>query len=663
MTPQSSSVVLGRPTGLAAAGALDAALFVIWGNGRHAGDRILADLEDRFEVLGLSEVSWSTARVMENFRRFYSDLPVRGVYHTHAKGRGPFLAALVVDPRPDIAQRSTSRGPRVVNGHFLDAKTQYRGWAGELTIHCTETPFETERDLTMLFGLGPRRFETEPARGEIPKIQRDLTGAAGWSSERELFEILNRSVRYVLTGGPGLGPDDGALDSPYVQLLTDDYLTLHAVLNGRPSLPWPHGGAFQVRVADRSIEVRVRFVGDGFYDVSWARHLLDARFLDESGRYRVPSEEDFRTLVYGLQSRRVPAGAADPGWLGGLARDLEVDEWPPDATVPSDRVAPLVDRWLTERGAQAPEPLDPSVSSSGPLSRWLHRARHAARCQASLARDRTLFHFPGIRRMKSFGPGRAVGAARAPLGHPRFFFVRRAVLLGRGLLFLGRRYRCPLCGWSLRGFVGEWGLLSSNHDGYCPRCNSKARHRRLWLYLQEHTELPTADLELLEIAPWWALSRRLRRAPNVSFTGLDIERRGPHVTVVGDAADMPLESDFFDAVLCIHTLEHVGDDRTAMRELHRVTKPGGWAVVSVPLRLDGTTYEDPSITDPEDRLRAFGERSHVRLYGPDLADRLRDAGFTVGVDWADRIPLETRQRFGLRDDENLFLCRKGARAT
>jgi SAM-dependent methyltransferase len=105
-------------------------------------------------------------------------------------------------------------------------------------------------------------------------------------------------------------------------------------------------------------------------------------------------------------------------------------------------------------------------------------------------------------------------------------------------------------------------------------------------------------------------------------------------------------------------LEHIEDDRQAMRELFRVLKPGGWAIVSVPLKLDGLTYEDPTVTDPEDRLRAFGERSHVRLYGLDLEDRLREVGFAVRLDWASEIPLETRRRFGLRDDENLLLCRK-----
>ncbi|UCC24405.1 MAG: class I SAM-dependent methyltransferase [Gemmatimonadales bacterium] len=248
---------------------------------------------------------------------------------------------------------------------------------------------------------------------------------------------------------------------------------------------------------------------------------------------------------------------------------------------------------------------------------------------------------------------------RDKLRGPGFHLVRRAVLLGRGLLFLGRRYRCPCCGWSLRSFTGPWSILASNPDGYCPRCNAKARHRRLWLFLEERTGLLSADAtRLLEVAPWWAMSRRLMGAPNVSFVGLDLQRTGPHVTVVGDATRIPLQSGSVDATLCIHTLEHIEDDRAAMGELHRVLRPGGWAVVSVPLDLDAPTFEDPSITDPEERLRSFGERGHVRAYGLDIRDRLEAAGFSVQLDRAADVPGEVRARFGLRVDENIFFCRK-----
>jgi hypothetical protein len=73
--------------------------------------------------------------------------------------------------------------------------------------------------------------------------------------------------------------------------------------------------------------------------------------------------------------------------------------------------------------------------------------------------------------------------------------------------------------------------------------------------------------------------------------------------------------------------------------------------------MDAPTHENPSITDPVERERLFGERGHVRLYGPDLRDRLEVSGFEVRVDWATSIDEEIRRRHGLRTDEHLFICR------
>jgi len=246
------------------------------------------------------------------------------------------------------------------------------------------------------------------------------------------------------------------------------------------------------------------------------------------------------------------------------------------------------------------------------------------------------------------------------LRDPRLAFLTHASLWLRGTLHRGNRYHCPVCGAGLRAFVYKRGLLKTNPDGYCPRCDAKARHRRIWLWLEENTNLLKEELRLLEVAPWWALSRRFQSLPNVRFEGVDRERAGPNVTVVGDLVSLPLEEGSFDAALCIHVLEHVEDDLRALAELHRVVRPGGWALVSVPIRLDRDTHEDPSITDPAERQVAFGERSHVRWYGRDLADRLSAAGFEVELHLASAIPEETCQRFGLRRDENLFFCRKPA---
>jgi SAM-dependent methyltransferase len=246
------------------------------------------------------------------------------------------------------------------------------------------------------------------------------------------------------------------------------------------------------------------------------------------------------------------------------------------------------------------------------------------------------------------------------LRDPRLFFLTRAALWLRGLGYRGRRYHCPVCRTGLRSFVTKRGVLRTSPDGYCPRCDAKARHRRIWLFLEERTQLLKDELHLLEVAPWWSLSRRFQSLPNLRFDAVDRERAGPHVSLVGDVASLPLAGDCLDALLCIHVLEHVQDDRGAMAELQRVLRPGGWALVSVPIRLDRATHEDPSITDPAERQRVFGERSHVRWYGADLADRLRDAGFEVELDLASDLPESVCRRHGLRRDENLFVCRKPA---
>ena len=199
--------------------------------------------------------------------------------------------------------------------------------------------------------------------------------------------------------------------------------------------------------------------------------------------------------------------------------------------------------------------------------------------------------------------------------------------------------------------------LRRRHHGYCPRCNSKARHRRVWLYLRERTNLFNDQTRLFEVSPKYSLSRRLVRMSNIEYMTGDIVIR-PNVALKMDLTAAPLRSCSFDAVICQHVLEHIEDDRSAMAEIYRILRPGGWALISVPLRLDEPTYEDASIVAPADRKSAFGENTHVRFYGSDLLDRLADAGFVVSLDRASDLDEDTKRRHGLLDDENILLCRK-----
>jgi len=162
---------------------------------------------------------------------------------------------------------------------------------------------------------------------------------------------------------------------------------------------------------------------------------------------------------------------------------------------------------------------------------------------------------------------------------------------------------------------------------------------------------------LLHFAPEWCLESRLRQRAGLRYTTADLDPTVGELQL--DITDMALPDGSFDAILCSHVLEHVEDDGAAMRELRRVLTPGGWAIVMVPLDVNRAhTYEDPSITEPADREREFLQFDHLRLYAPDIADRLESAGLEVKTERvAHDVGPQAAARQRLLDSDYLFLCR------
>ena len=133
---------------------------------------------------------------------------------------------------------------------------------------------------------------------------------------------------------------------------------------------------------------------------------------------------------------------------------------------------------------------------------------------------------------------------------------------------------------------------------------------------------------MLHVAPEACFEARFKKILGDRYLTADLFN--PRAMVKMDITDIRYPDHSFDVIYCGHVLEHVLDDRKAMSEFYRTLKTSGWAILLVPIIAD-ETFEDASIVEPEDRLAAFGQADHVRIYGPDYVDRLRAVGFEVQV--------------------------------
>jgi SAM-dependent methyltransferase len=214
---------------------------------------------------------------------------------------------------------------------------------------------------------------------------------------------------------------------------------------------------------------------------------------------------------------------------------------------------------------------------------------------------------------------------------------------------------CPCCGNRSASFL-PFGL-AGRPSAKCPYCGSKKRHRLLWLFLREQTDFFTRPMRVLHFAPERCFRKRFQKLPNLDYVTADLAPE--KVKLVIDITAIPASAGSFDAILCSHVLEHVSDDRQAMRELYRVLKPGGWAAVMVPVDWDrARTLEDPSIVSPADRERVFGQHDHRRLYGRDVPERLESAEFAVVAHGARELGPGAALKYALSSKDRVYHCRK-----
>ena len=229
----------------------------------------------------------------------------------------------------------------------------------------------------------------------------------------------------------------------------------------------------------------------------------------------------------------------------------------------------------------------------------------------------------------------------------------------------GDNVHCVCCNKSFITFL-PFGLIK-RANAMCPNCGSLERHRLHWHFMVNRTNLLNSKkvLRILHVAPEAVFYNKFNDNPLFDYVpcakfGDGYTDEYPAKTINVDITDIRFQENSFDVIYCSHVLEHVPNDLQAMKEFHRVLKPGGWAMLQVPLDKNRIkTYEDFSITDPKEREQAFGQYDHVRVYGMDYIERLKLAGFQVNqINYTSEFNGNEIFSNGFQKDEDIFICSK-----
>ncbi len=231
---------------------------------------------------------------------------------------------------------------------------------------------------------------------------------------------------------------------------------------------------------------------------------------------------------------------------------------------------------------------------------------------------------------------------------------------------------CIFCGFHSKRFLPggldlpvlkKLSVVGAGHrnNKTCPKCSSKDRERLIYLYLKTKTHILSTNenIKLLHIAPEKELSRVLLSSKNTDYFSIDLNSRQGSEKM--DITNLKFNDNFFDVIICLHVLEHVINDKKAMLEVFRVLKPGGMAILQVPLSHKiKNSVEDPTITDPKSREQTFGQSDHVRIYSMhDYKQRLTQTGFSLNIyNFTNEFGAKLSERYALVKNEDVYVCKK-----
>ncbi len=280
-------------------------LVIIWENGRYKEKEIIKSISEKFELVEKYKINWNKNLFGKNLTTFYgTNLPPKSEKENHC-GKGEFLLIIFYDNDPKYGYVETSRGTERVNTNIFACKEKFRDLTGGgHKIHSTNSPLETNHDLTLLLGINYNDYEislknkldkNKENENIIKNIPNNIIGVNGWESLEQLFYVMNSSLDYVVMRNFEYLPDNKfSKEHGDIDFLVKDLDQAVYITNAQRL----YKKRYKINVEGKDVLVDFEHVGDSSYDQKWQDNILKKRILVKNSFY-VPDDEDyFFSLIY-----------------------------------------------------------------------------------------------------------------------------------------------------------------------------------------------------------------------------------------------------------------------------------------------------------------------------------------------------------------------------
>lgn len=343
--------------------------FIIWHHALEHAESILQIIQatDNLNVKQAYSIEWSADLFTNNMSRFYGkNLPPNSNKVEHC-GTGPFVLLILEDMKPEYGYRLTSKGFSYLNTKLFDLKSISReAIGGGHRIHCSNNLTESKHDVLLLLHKTldelVNELDSNEWDGSVLPIDIGMKGESGWNSLKEVFQVLNECLTYVVLRNFDVLPNEfysgkhGDID-----LLVENYDDCCYLLNAKPVFQEDYRVHNAVQIAGEEVRFDFRFLGDSYYETLWESEILHSRVMHQNGFYIPEPVNLFYSLLYHALVHKRAIAKDYTEKLTDLSNTLGFDPLNTAFFSNAQNSFPMLMKYLNARGYKVTKPKDHSV--------------------------------------------------------------------------------------------------------------------------------------------------------------------------------------------------------------------------------------------------------------------------------------------------------------